>query len=109
MIRAYDKIYLEDAMGNLAVALDYGAVACVGGIAEFYDRMLVGDVIPHFERAIRNISSVCPALTWPKGLSKVQAAVSKNSTMSWTTVLLSSGPAGYLHIFNGILVCRLCQ
>ena len=93
MIRAYDKIYLEDAMRNLAVALDYGAAACIGGIAEFYDRMLVGDVIPH----------------WPKGLSKVQAAVSKNSTMSWTTVLLSSGPAGYLLIFNGILVCRLCQ
>lgn len=50
MIRAYDKIYLEDAMRNLAVALDYGAAACIGGIAEFYDRMLVGDVIPHFEK-----------------------------------------------------------
>lgn len=49
MIRAYDKLYLEDAMRNLAVALDYGAMACAGGIGEFYDRMLAGSVIRHFE------------------------------------------------------------
>lgn len=34
MIRAYDKLYLEDAMRNLAVALDYGAMACAGGIGD---------------------------------------------------------------------------
>ena len=45
MIRAYDKTYLEDAMLNLAVALDYGSIACAGGIDEFYDRMLAGNVI----------------------------------------------------------------
>ena len=44
MIRAYDKLYLEDAMRNLAVALDYGAMSCAGGISEFYDRMLAGRV-----------------------------------------------------------------
>ena len=44
MIRAYDKTYLEDAMLNLAVALDYGSIACAGGIDEFYDRMLAGNV-----------------------------------------------------------------
>lgn len=49
MIRAYDKLYLEDAMRNLAVALDYGAMSCAGGISEFYDRMLAGRVIRHFE------------------------------------------------------------
>lgn len=49
MIRAYDKLYLEDAMRNLAVALDYGAMACAGGIGEFYDRMLAGRVIRYFE------------------------------------------------------------
>ena len=49
MIRAYDKLYLEDAMRNLAVALDYGAMSCAGGIREFYDRMLAGRVIRHFE------------------------------------------------------------
>lgn len=49
MIRAYDKLYLEDAMRNLAVALDYGAMSCAGEIGEFYDRMLAGRVIRHFE------------------------------------------------------------
>ena len=49
MIRAYDKTYLEDAMLNLAVALDYGSIACAGGIDEFYDRMLAGNVIRQFE------------------------------------------------------------
>lgn len=49
MIRAYDKLYLEDAMRNLAVALDYGAMACAGGIGEFYDRMLAGRVIRYSE------------------------------------------------------------
>lgn len=50
MIRAYDKTYLEDAMLNLAVALDYGSIACAGGIDEFYDRMLAGNVIRQFEK-----------------------------------------------------------
>ena len=49
MIRAYDKLYLEDAMRNPAVALDYGAMSCAEGIGEFYDRMLAGRVIRHFE------------------------------------------------------------
>lgn len=35
MIRAYDKTYLEDAMLNLAVALDYGSIACAGASMRF--------------------------------------------------------------------------
>ncbi len=49
MIRAYDKIYLEDAMMNFAVSLDYGATACKGGINEYYDRLLVGEPVRQFE------------------------------------------------------------
>ncbi len=49
MIRAYDEIYLEDAMMNFAVSLDYGAAACKGGINEYYDRLLVGDPVRQFE------------------------------------------------------------
>lgn len=49
MIRAYDEIYLEDAMMNFAVSLDYGAVACKGGINEYYDRLLVGEPVRQFE------------------------------------------------------------
>ncbi|HBH09157.1 MAG TPA: hypothetical protein DDX40_07135 [Rikenellaceae bacterium] len=49
MIRAYDEIYLEDAMMNFAVSLDYGAVACKGGVDEYYDRLLVGEPVRQFE------------------------------------------------------------
>lgn len=49
MIRAYDEIYLEDAMMNFAVSLDYGAAACKGGIDEYYDRLLVGNPVHQFE------------------------------------------------------------
>ena len=48
-MHAYDKSYLEDAMLNLAVALDYGAQVCSGGITEFYNRLLAGEVIHNFE------------------------------------------------------------
>lgn len=40
-IRAYDELYLEGAMQNFAVMLDYGAAVCRGGLAEYYDRFLV--------------------------------------------------------------------
>ncbi len=49
MIRAYDEIYLEDAMMNFAVSLDYGAMLCKGGINEYYDRLLVGEPVRQFE------------------------------------------------------------
>ncbi len=48
-MHAYDKSYLEDAMLNLAVALDYGAQVCSSGIAEFYNRLLAGEIIHNFE------------------------------------------------------------
>ena len=49
MIRAYDEIYLEEAMMNFAVSLDYGAMLCKGGINEYYDRLLVGEPVRQFE------------------------------------------------------------
>ncbi len=49
MIRAYDEIYLEDAMMNFAVSLDYGAAVCKGGVDEYYDRLLVGEPVHQFE------------------------------------------------------------
>ena len=49
MIRAYDEIYLEDAMLNFAVSLDYGAAVCKGGVDEYYDRLLVGGPVRQFE------------------------------------------------------------
>ena len=39
-MNAYDKIYLDDAMSNLAVMLDYGAIA-YGGAEMFFNRFLV--------------------------------------------------------------------
>lgn len=49
MIRAYDGIYLEDAMQNFAVMMDYGALVCPGGLDGFYDRMLASDALRQFE------------------------------------------------------------
>lgn len=46
-MHAYDKIYLEDAMSNLAVMLDYGTVS-YGGPASFYNRFLVSDISKQF-------------------------------------------------------------
>lgn len=54
MIRAYDEIYLEDAMQNFAVSLDYGAKACKRGIDEYYDRFLVGTTVHQFENGNPN-------------------------------------------------------
>ncbi len=54
MIRAYDEIYLEDAMQNFAVSLDYGAKACKGGIDEYYERLLVGATVHQFENGNPN-------------------------------------------------------
>ncbi len=50
MIRAYDGIYLEDAMQNFAVMMDYGSLVCPGGMDGFYDRMLASDALRQFER-----------------------------------------------------------
>ena len=50
MMHAYDRSYLEDAMRNFAVALDYGSLACFGGADEFYSRLLGSDVTHKFER-----------------------------------------------------------
>lgn len=47
MMNAYDKIYLEDAMSNLAVMLDYGTVA-YGDAEKFYERFLVSDISRQF-------------------------------------------------------------
>lgn len=49
MIRAYDGIYLEDAMQNFAVMMDYGSRVCHGGMDGFYDRLLASDVVRQFE------------------------------------------------------------
>ena len=49
MIRAYDGIYLEDAMQNFAVMMDYGSRVCRGGMDGFYDRLLASDVVRQFE------------------------------------------------------------
>lgn len=54
MIRAYDEIYLEDAMQNFAVSLDYGAKVCKGGIDEYYDRFLFGATVHQFENGNPN-------------------------------------------------------
>ncbi len=48
MTRAYDELYLEDAMQNLAVMLDYGAAVCRGGLDEYYDRFLVSRLSKSF-------------------------------------------------------------
>lgn len=50
MIHAYDEIYLEDAMNNFAVMLDYGSQACEGDIDEFYESFLASDVACQFEK-----------------------------------------------------------
>ena len=46
-MNAYDKIYLDDAMSNLAVMLDYGAMA-YGGAEMFFNRFLVSDISKQF-------------------------------------------------------------
>lgn len=47
MMNAYDKIYLEDAMSNLAVMLDYGTVT-YGDPETFFNRFLVSDISKQF-------------------------------------------------------------
>ena len=47
MMNAYDKIYLDDAMSNLAVMLDYGSVT-YGDPESFYNRFLVSDISKQF-------------------------------------------------------------
>lgn len=46
-MNAYDKIYLDDAMSNLAVMLDYGSVT-YGDPESFYNRFLVSDISKQF-------------------------------------------------------------
>ena len=46
-MNAYDKTYLEDAMSNLAVMLDYGSMT-YGDPEMFFDRFLVSDISKQF-------------------------------------------------------------
>lgn len=46
-MNAYDKAYLEDAMSNLAVMLDYGSMT-YGNPELFFDRFLVSDISKQF-------------------------------------------------------------
>ena len=46
-MNAYDKIYLDDAMSNLAVMLDYGAMT-YGNPETFFNRFLVSDISKQF-------------------------------------------------------------
>ena len=46
-MNAYDKTYLEDAMSNLAVMLEYGAMT-YGDAERFFDRFLVSDISKQF-------------------------------------------------------------
>ena len=46
-MNAYDKIYLDDAMSNLAVMLDYGS-ATYGDPETFFNRFLVSDISKQF-------------------------------------------------------------
>jgi DNA-binding XRE family transcriptional regulator len=47
MMNAYSKIYLDDAMSNLAIMLDYAAMA-YGDPEVFFDRFLVSDISKQF-------------------------------------------------------------
>lgn len=46
-MNAYDKIYLNDAMSNLAVMLDYGIVT-YGDPETFFNRFLISDISKQF-------------------------------------------------------------
>ena len=48
-MNAYNKIYLDDAMSNLAVMLDYGALAD-GDSQRFFDRFIVSDISKQFAK-----------------------------------------------------------
>lgn len=48
-MNAYNKIYLDDAMHNLAVMLDYGTQAD-GDSKQFFDRFIVSDISKQFEK-----------------------------------------------------------
>lgn len=48
-MNAYSKIYLEDAMNNLAVMLDYGGLAD-GDSQRFFDRFIVSSISKQFEK-----------------------------------------------------------
>jgi DNA-binding XRE family transcriptional regulator len=48
-MNAYSKIYLEDAMNNLAVMLDYGGLAD-GDSQRFFDRFVVSSISKQFEK-----------------------------------------------------------
>lgn len=48
-MNAYEEIYLEDAMNNLAVMLDYGTLAD-GNPQRFFERFIVSDISKQFEQ-----------------------------------------------------------
>ncbi len=92
MIRAYDGIYLEDAMNNFAVMMDYGAKICPGGLDGFYDRMLASDAIRQFEsgnpRYLAGMSGIelADAVIFASGEScgTVTYILGKRSDIFWT-------------------------
>ena len=58
-MNAYDKIYLDDAMSNLAVMLDYGS-ATYGDPETFFNRFLVSDISKQFAMGNpRYLSGMC--------------------------------------------------
>lgn len=48
-MNAYSKIYLDDAMSNLAIMLDYGTLAD-GDSQRFFDRFIVSGISKQFEK-----------------------------------------------------------
>ncbi len=50
MTRAYDEIYLDDAMKNLGSAFEYATIICKIDGREFMDLFVLSDIAAEFEK-----------------------------------------------------------
>lgn len=57
MIRAYDEMYLDDAMTNLGEAFDYAAHSCHMKMDNFMELFLVSNLVSQFEKGVPNVVS----------------------------------------------------
>ena len=82
MIHAYDEIYLEDAMNNFAVMLDYGSQAYEGDIEEFFNLLdkklqLAKESLLHRYGVLKNLKVKDLPFVAGQGLLKGSEGLSK--------------------------------
>ena len=120
-MNAYDKLYLEDAMANLAVMLDYGTMT-YGDTETFFNRFLVSDISKQFgagnPRYISGMSGIELAesvMEETGGKSKYRSlppptSDSKKKCPHWADTLSNGADfARFNIVFEAVLIQTLCE